>query len=39
MNKTAITLLGLLFTSFIFAQDIITWNFSLEDAGNGELIS
>lgn len=37
MNKTAITLLGLLFTSFIFAQDIITWNFSLEDAGNGEV--
>lgn len=39
MKKIAITLFGFLFlfTSFISAQDIVTWNFSLEDAGNGEV--
>lgn len=39
MKKIATTLFGFLFlfTAFISAQDIITWNFSLEDAGNGEV--
>jgi thiol:disulfide interchange protein len=39
MKKIAITLFGFLFlsTAFISAQDIVTWNFSLEDAGNGEV--
>ena len=39
MKKITITLFGFLFlsTAFISAQDIVTWNFSLEDAGNGEV--
>ncbi len=39
MKKIATTLFGFLFlfTAFISAQDIITWDFSLEDAGNGEV--
>jgi len=39
MKKIATTLFGFLFlfTAFISAQDIITWDFALEDAGNGEV--
>ena len=39
MKKITAALFGFLFlfTAFISAQDIITWNFSLEDAGNGEV--
>lgn len=39
MKKITATLFGFLFlfTAFISAQDIITWNFSLDDAGNGEI--
>lgn len=39
MTKVTTTLLGFLFlfTGFVSAQDIISWNFSLEDAGNGEV--
>lgn len=39
MKKIVTTLFGFLFlfTAFISAQDIVTWNFSLEDAGNGEV--
>ncbi|WP_019538796.1 protein-disulfide reductase DsbD family protein [Proteiniphilum acetatigenes] len=39
MKKIATILFGFLFlfTAFISAQDIITWDFALEDAGNGEV--
>ena len=39
MKKITATLFGFLFlfTAFISAQDIITWNLSLDDAGNGEI--
>ena len=37
-NKRIVTSLILLFTLFqAFSQDIITWNFSLQDKGNGEV--
>jgi len=38
IHKRIITSLILLFTLFqAFSQDIITWNFSLQDKGNGEV--
>ncbi|WP_298650683.1 cytochrome c biogenesis protein CcdA [uncultured Proteiniphilum sp.] len=39
MKRVVTTLFGFLFlfTAFTTAQDIVTWNFSLEDAGNGEV--
>lgn len=39
MKKITITLFGFLFllSASISAQDIITWDFALEDAGNGEV--